>query len=420
MAAATNTNTLYPERPARSANDARDVVFTFYQESSVNAVGREMYMSGPRLLATVMSSPSVRRLIVANPYRSTPIKWARALIGQRAIPFPTDIRTSLVEPRRLRRRDPTSVQALERVYTDYDRALERAAAQLGAVRPVVITTSSFVAGFSPLRWAGGVTFYAWDDWPSGNPVRRWWTAYEEAFARIRNTGRSVVGVSQAILDRIQPTGASAVVPNGVAPEEWRHPGPPPRWFAELRPPRILYIGALTAERLDVEALSETAARFSHGTLVLVGPVMDEAAVNPLRRHSNVRIQPPVGRAEVASVVHAADVCIMPHRFNRLTTAMSPVKLYEYLAGGRPVAASDLPPVRAVDPRIVFVSKSQSFADGVDEALRTGPLKEDDRLAFIDANSWFRRHEQILRIAFAASAAKKGEKVVRRSEPERPI
>ena len=183
-------------------------------------------------------------------------------------------------------------------------------------------------------------------------------------------------------------------------------GAPPAWFAELRSPRILYVGALTAERLDVEALSETAARFSHGSLVLLGPVVDRVAVDPLRRHPNVRIQPPVGRAEVASVIHAADVCIMPHRLNRLTMAMSPLKLYEYLAAGRPVAASDLPPVRAVDPRIVLVPEGHSFADGVEEALSRGPLSEDDRLAFIDANSWSRRHEQILRVAFGPSAAKK--------------
>jgi glycosyltransferase involved in cell wall biosynthesis len=426
------SNNCHLERPAASsfakANDARDVVFTFYQESWNDAVGPAIYMSGPRLVATLMSEPSVRRLLVANPYRSLPIQWARRLSGQRPVPFPASIRRALVEPTRLRRRDPTSVRALERVYDAYDRVLKDAAAKLGADRPVVITTSPFVAGFSPLRWAGRVIFYAWDDWPSGLPVRRWWAAYEEAFARIRDSGRAVVGVSQAILDRIQPTGARAVVPNGVAPEEWRRPGKPPTWFAELRSPTILYAGALSAERMDVEALSETAARFSHGTVVLLGPIVDRAAVESLRGHSNVRIQPPVGRKEVASVIHAADVCIMPHRLNRLTMAMSPLKLYEYLAAGRPVAASDLPPVRTVDPRIVVVPEGHSFADGVGEALSRGPLTEDDRLAFIDANSWSRRHEQILRVAFGLSEPTRsgmpgGNLVVdgiSQSEPEPPI
>jgi teichuronic acid biosynthesis glycosyltransferase TuaH len=388
---------------AASENEARDVVFTFYTESWANAVGREMYMTGPRLLATLMSEPSVRRLLVANPYRSTPIQWARKLIGAGAAPFPVDGRRALVEPRRLRRQDPTSVRALERVYRDYDRILERAAAKLGANRPVVITTSPLVAGFAPLRWAGPVTFYAWDDWCAGLQ-HRLWPAYEEAFARIRDSGQSVVGVSQAIIDRIRPTGASAVVPNGVAPEEWRQPQKPPKWYAELPSPKILYVGVLMSHRLDVQAINETAARFSRGSVVLVGSISDGAAVDPLRRHSNIHIHPPVGRAEVASLIHAADVCILPHLVNPMTMAMSPIKLYEYLAGGRPVAASDLPPVRAVDPRIVFVPEGHSFAEGVEEALIRGPLKEPDRLAFIDANSWSRRHGQILRVAFGLPAS----------------
>src|SRR5262245_48731932 len=114
---------------------ARDVVFTFYLESWANAAGREMYMAGPRLLATLMSEPSVRRLLVANPYRSTPIQWAKRLTGQQAAPFPANVNQALVEPRRIRRRDPASVQALERVYGAYDRVLEAAAAKLGADRP---------------------------------------------------------------------------------------------------------------------------------------------------------------------------------------------------------------------------------------------------------------------------------------------
>src|SRR5262249_46312490 len=160
---------------------------------------------------------------------------------------------------------------LERVYCAYDRILESAAANLGVDRPAVITTNPFVAGFSPLRWASRVTFYAWDDHATGLAHRRWWAAHEEAFARIRESGRAVVGVSQAILDRIQPTGMRALVPNGVAPEEWRQLGKPPAWFAELRTPRIVYVGVLSSERLDVSAISETAARFSRGSVVLLGP-----------------------------------------------------------------------------------------------------------------------------------------------------
>jgi glycosyltransferase involved in cell wall biosynthesis len=362
-----------------------------------------MYMAGDRLLATLMSSPRVRSLVVANPYRSAPIQWARRLGGQQSARFPGDALRVLIEPRRMRRDDPTSVRALERAYAAYDRALQQAVADVGACEPVVITTSPFVAGFAPLRWARQVTFYAWDDWASGLPVRRWWPAYQAAYARVRHSGRAVVAVSQAIIDRIRPAGPTAVVPNGVAPDEWRSPGAAPSWFTTLPSPRILYVGVLD-DRLDVEALRGVADRFPHGTVVLLGPIGDRRALDPLRSLANVRIEPPVGRQQVASVVHAADVCVLPHQSNKLTAAMSPLKLYEYLAGGRPVAATDLPPVRAADPRIVRVREGETFSDGVVEALDRGPLTEDERLAFIGANSWGRRHDDLLALALGRSPA----------------
>jgi teichuronic acid biosynthesis glycosyltransferase TuaH len=377
-------------------------VYTFYRETWSDARRRNMYMPGDRLADTLIASRRVRRLLIANPYRSAPIQWVRRLSGVRPEAFDESDRRVLLSPRRLGRGDPTSVRSLERLYVAYDRAIERAAADAGLENPAMITTSPFVAGYAPLRWASRVTFYAWDDWPSGLPVRRWWPAYEEAFARVRQTGRGVIGVSQAVIDRIDPTGPSAVVPNGIVPSEWRAPAPPPPWFAGLPSPRLLYIGQLD-DRLDAEAIRDIAARFSHGTVVLLGPVIDRPTIDPLIAIPNLRVEPPVARAELASIVHAADACVMPHVSNRLTAAMSPLKLYEYVAGGRPVVATDLPPVRVVDPRIVRVREGESFADGVAAALDRGPLTEEDRLAFIDANSWSRRHEQMLTLAFADGA-----------------
>ena len=53
------------------------------------------------------------------------------------------------------------------------------------------------------------------------------------------------------------------------------------------------------------------------------------------------------RPEIVSLIGTAEACLIPHVGNRLTEAMSPLKLYEYLAGGRPVAAVDLPPIATV-------------------------------------------------------------------------
>jgi hypothetical protein len=82
--------------------------------------------------------------------------------------------------------------------------------------------------------------------------------------------------------------------------------------------------------------------------------------------------------------------------------MSPLKIYEYLAGGAPVLSVDLPPVRGIDPRVLRTDAVAGFADRVDEALGLGRAPEDERLAFVSANSWASRHERILETAYGAA------------------
>jgi hypothetical protein len=65
-------------------------------------------------------------------------------------------------------------------------------------------------------------------------------------------------VTQAIIDRIRPSGPHAVVPNGIEPHEWISPDPAPAWFGALPGPRLLYVGSLD-HRLDIRLTSSRCA-----------------------------------------------------------------------------------------------------------------------------------------------------------------
>lgn len=348
-----------------------------------------------RLLRAVLAEPRLRRVLVVDPPRSAAVLAKR--LGGAAPALPVDERVGHAAPLRLRRRDPASMTGIARTYRAWDRSAARAAARRGLERPAVVTNSPLVAAYAPLAWAGRVTYYATDDWPAHPALRRWQPVYAAAHARIRERGHAVCAVSEELLRRIAPTGPAAVVPNGVDPAEWREPPAPPPWFAALPRPRILYVGTLD-RRIDAAAVHGVAERFPGSSVALVGGGRDEAHLAPLLARANVHAHPSLSRRELAGLVAAADVGIVPHARTALTEAMSPLKLYEYLAAGLPVAAVDLPPMRGVDGRVVLGETGAAFADAVAAALELGPAPEAERREFIEANAWARRHERILALA----------------------
>lgn len=379
----------------------RDVVFTFTFETWADAVARGMARPPDRLALTLLDHPRVRRLVVADPPRNVPRQFAKRLLGRQGTPFPADDEHTHVAPMTWSRVDPPTVPGIERQGRAYDQALASAARRRGMRDVAVITASPFAAGYSPFEWAASATYYARDDWTQLPARRAWWPALTESYARLRSTGRPVVAVSQAILDRIEPTGASAVVPNGVEPAEWVGPPPAdPPWLADIPHPRALYVGTLDS-RLDVPGLLELASRRPDLHVVLLGVVGDPAAIAPLEGVPNLHVLPPTDRKGLVAAVRNADICLVSHARTALTEAMSPLKIYEYLAGGAPVLSIDLAPVRDIDPRVLLTDTTAEFADRIDEALALGPADDDDRLAFVAANSWRSRHERILDLALGA-------------------
>ena len=368
-----------------------------------DAVERGECMPTDRLVRAAVEDHRFRSVLVANPYRSAPVLWMRRLTGhgEPRLPDGPGVRRQ-VTPVRIRRHDPESRPALERAHRRYARTLRDLAGELAMSRPAVITANPFTAAYGHFGWARSVTYFAWDDWSAHPAFEKWRPHYDEAYARLLEHGVRIAAVSEPLRARVGGDHDGIVVPNAVDGREWADASlPAPPVLAAAAPPRILYIGSLDG-RLDVDAVVATARRFANGTVVLAGPVADPAHVARLRDEANVVFAGPQGRADVVAMVHAADVCVIPHHRSPLTETMSPLKLYEYLAGGRPVAATDLTPMRGVDDSVHLVAPDEPFEDAVARALERGPMAEAARLDFIRRNSWEDRMTRIFELTGAVT------------------
>jgi glycosyltransferase involved in cell wall biosynthesis len=192
------------------------------------------------------------------------------------------------------------------------------------------------------------------------------------------------------------------VPNAVDYDrfaEARASGAEPEELAGLPHPRLGYVGAIN-DKLDTDLLLHTARSFPQGTLVLVGP--RRPASEAMRRGlAALEAQPNVvfvGQVPVERVpffVAACDVGLLPYRQNAWTEHIHPLKMYEYLACGLPVVATDIPSVHDESQSISIAPDADGFVRLVREALEldnNGQRKVRQERA--SQNTWRHRVERI--------------------------
>jgi len=174
-----------------------------------------------------------------------------------------------------------------------------------------------------------------------------------------------------------------VIPNGVDPERF-HPAPAP----ENDPPVLLYVGTLAPWQgleFTLEAVRRvTAARPARLRVLGAGARRWgrglERRIAKLGLTDCVEFLPPVPHEEVPEVIRAADICLCPliPTERNLAQGCSPVKLFEYLACGKPIVASNLPVIREVltheeDGLLFSVTKPARMADAILRVLEDADL-----------------------------------------------
>lgn len=163
-------------------------------------------------------------------------------------------------------------------------------------------------------------------------------------------------------------------------------------------PVLGYVGAISSW-FDVELVAHVARLRPRWRVVLVGEVndLDTSALIGL---DNVEFVGEVGYEEVPWYMASFDVGLIPFKINALTEATNPVKVYEYLAVGCPVVATELPELSRLDCVDVFVAHDAGdFMSKVDHALRISDLCDRVRVRrkWAEANSWDRRVSELAKL-----------------------
>lgn len=162
-------------------------------------------------------------------------------------------------------------------------------------------------------------------------------------------------------------------------------------------------------RLDFQLLLRIAEIHRDWRIVMIGPYESKADFirNPdycaLRSAPNVNLCGPRLYQELPDKMRSFDVCILPYRVDDpFNMRCSPLKLYEYLATGKPIVSTNIPAVRPFDGLVRVARDAEEFESHVVMALaEQDEALVQQRLLVAQENSWKRRVAKILEIFDAA-------------------
>lgn len=163
----------------------------------------------------------------------------------------------------------------------------------------------------------------------------------------------------------------------------------PADVARIHGPRVGFVGGID-ERVDLELVRAIARAREDWQLIFTGRYLATAARPESDNIHWLGYRP---YDQVASYMASFDVCIIPFLEDELTRALDPLKLYEYLATGKPVVSTPLPRVAEFSSVVRMARGSDDFIAAIDDALREGDRREE-RIAAVREHSWEARVNEI--------------------------
>lgn len=201
---------------------------------------------------------------------------------------------------------------------------------------------------------------------------------------------------------------SLQIPNGVDAARFSRACPVPADLATVPRPRIGYTGWLKRQ-LDWPLLQALAHTHPEWSFVFVGaraedPDLD-APLAALGALPNVHLLGAKTSEELAAYPQHLDVCLLPYRRNAYTHYIYPLKIHEYLAGGRPVVGA---PIRSLQDLGGDVLDLADSLDDWSDALARALTPESCEPARVEARrAVARRHDWDALVAQIAASLAEG-------------
>ena len=196
-----------------------------------------------------------------------------------------------------------------------------------------------------------------------------------------------------------PNGADTELFAKIAGDE----SPIPSIIDRIPRPRLGFVGHIQYW-VDLNLIGYIARNRPDWSIVLIGPIHPLADAADIKGLPNVHLIGKQPQSEIPRLLKGIDVSLNPYKPDDVAKHASPLKLYEYLAAGKPVVSTDMPEARKFLDSIWIAGDYPQFLDLCAQAINNLPESQSvirSRLACVAEHSWKNRFAQVNEVVSAA-------------------
>lgn len=271
--------------------------------------------------------------------------------------------------------------------------IQKTARHLGLSAPLLWLNPHSAVHLAGRMGESAVIYDITDDWIS--PTQ---DASVAALIRVQDAtlcarADAVIVCSEKLYEMKQGIARSLfLIPNGVDAEHYASVPdralPMPAEAQHWPRPVFGYTGTLHPDRVDVPLLAALARKLSAGSVALVGPDhLRPEDHTMLRVLPNVFLTGPKPYAQLPQYMRAFEVSITPHRVTPFTESLNPIKLWEYLAAGKPIVSTPVAGFRDYPQFVRLAADAEEFCRQCEAALREAPSVAAARQEEASRHSW---------------------------------
>jgi glycosyltransferase involved in cell wall biosynthesis len=211
--------------------------------------------------------------------------------------------------------------------------------------------------------------------------------YRESYRSMLPECDWIISTSQHVAETFRPyaNGHIDVIPNGVRINN----------FAPSKnegPSGVGYVGNIN-QTMNVDLVDHVTKQFPDTTFKFAGPVHPsmKSKIDSLQTRPNIEFLGALAKSEVPAFLHQRRVLFSIKRNDDRTAGNDSMKIYEYLATGRPVVSTPVSPADRLSDVVYTAHDKKEFVEKLRQALtEDNPDRIQRRLGVARENAWEKR------------------------------